>query len=195
MTYAFAPLRSLPLTHFPTWLSSLPAHNSSFLLQEPHLLTILSHHRRKPLKNRLHTQSAVNKQRSKPKGCPKGPSSPVRMAHSLKRQDPLGCSCHLPVRSVSPRSETRVTAKFGSCSRRTSQLPVKKKETGRKGNQRNARMRKRREGPEKGKEGRGRAETYSHRLRSDWDNRSGPKVLPPTPRDVRPEKRKPPRGG
>lgn len=143
MTHSSSPLTSLPLTHFPRWLSSLPV--PQLILPSPETSS----------SNYPHTslETASEESASNPYGLGQtragtmGLASPVRMAHAPKHQDLWGgegFSVTSPLAQFLPRSETTFTAKFVSCSRRTSKLPVKKNsETGRKGNQRDPKMMKR----------------------------------------------------
>lgn len=85
-----SPLTSLPLTHFPRWLSSLPV---PLILPSPETSSNNYPHtfpQETALKNRLQTRQGLDKQREEPGVGIKGLSSRTRMAHSPRLQDSSG---------------------------------------------------------------------------------------------------------
>lgn len=117
-------LTSLPLTHFPRWLSSLPQ-----LLPSPETSSSNYPHRspRQPLKNQLQTHRRLDKQRSKSMGWHQWASLSLRMGPFPEAPRLLRYfSATSPLTQFLPRSEARIKAKFVSCSGRTSKLPKKR---------------------------------------------------------------------
>lgn len=107
MTHSSSPLTSLPLTHFPRWLSSLPV--PQLILPSPETSS----------SNYPHTslETASEESASNPYGLGQtragtmGLASPVRMAHAPKHQDlwgGRGSLSHPPWLSFSPGQRPRL---------------------------------------------------------------------------------------
>lgn len=116
-------LTSLPLTHFPRWLFSLPQ-----LLPSPETSSSNYPHRspRQPLKSQLQTHRHLDKRRSKSMGWHQWASLPLRTAPFPEAPRFLRYySVTSPLTQFLPRSETRIMANSVSCSGRTSKFPKK----------------------------------------------------------------------